>query len=162
MNRSHTPAPAHCDPPPHPAPHPALALAGCVDGLLVALIAMIGRHALFRRLFAPQLADLTRALERLSTLLARFATGDMTLPPARPHARPRQASQPARAAAPRQQAQRSHRSPQANRGSKELGPLAGAGPRPALSVNPRPPSNPPTRPPRPRIPRSFQNSALGV
>ena len=67
---------------PGPAPHPARALAACVDGILATMRHFLARLGFLGRLIDPQAAHLAHLLQSLSTLLARFAAGDLPLPAA--------------------------------------------------------------------------------
>ena len=67
---------------PGPALHPARALATCVDGLLATMLRFLARLGFFGRLINPQAAQIAHLLQSLSTLLARFAAGDLPLPAA--------------------------------------------------------------------------------
>jgi len=66
---------------PGPAPHPARALANCVDSLLATLLRFIARLGFLGRLINPQAAHIAHLFQQLSSLLTRFAAGD--LPPSR-------------------------------------------------------------------------------
>jgi hypothetical protein len=84
-----------------PAPHQAPGLAACLDGLIGSLLLWASRLGLLRPLIGPQLDALARSLRALSDLYARFAAGDLPLPPA-PRARPLPPSAaPAQPRAPR-------------------------------------------------------------
>ena len=65
---------------PGPALHPARALATCVDGLLATMLRFLARLGFLGRLIDPQAAHIAHLLQSLSTLLTRFAAGDLPLP----------------------------------------------------------------------------------
>ena len=88
MNNA-TPAPLAA---PGPALHPARALATCVDGILATMLRFLARLGFLGRLINPQAAHLAHLLQSLSTLLARFAAGD--LPPPAPCSRQRRTAPP--------------------------------------------------------------------
>ena len=143
MNKA-TPAP-QADP--GPALHPARALATCVDGILATMLRVLARLGFLGRLINPQAAHIAHLLQSLSTLLARFAAGDLPPPaaplPATPLAPSRvRASSPAspwHAAPPRapKASPRRHLPPCARR-RIPAGPRASA----AIPCPARPPSHP--------------------
>jgi len=113
---------------PGPALQPARALATCVDGILATMLRFLARLGFLGRLINPQAAQIAHLLQSLSTLLTRFAAGDLP---------PRAAPLPATTLAPSRP-----------RASSPACPLHNAPP----CAPPCAPPRMPTAPPRPHLP----------
>ena len=79
---------------PGPAPDPAPDLAACVGAIRTSIVEWSATHPVLGRALDPVTAQILVLLQLLSTLLARFAAGDLPLPAA-PHPATHRAPSPA-------------------------------------------------------------------